>query len=70
VLEPAPGQWSVEGLARLVERRAPDFPDRADEWHYYVVFLREQADLDGVLPPSFDALVTEVFADLIERPPA
>jgi hypothetical protein len=40
-------------LERLVEARAADFPDRAEEWSSYLYFLREHAAVDGSVPASF-----------------
>jgi capsular polysaccharide biosynthesis protein len=62
----APGEWNLNMLERLVSERARDFPDRADEWGYYLVYLRDYVGIDGRLPHTFDALVAEVFADLLE----
>lgn len=58
--------YTLDDLARLVEARRDEFPDRIDEWHAYLFFLREHADVDGRLPWSFDSLVGEVFADLLQ----
>ena len=54
-------------LAQLVTRFSGDFPDRAEEWTYYVLYLREYATADGRLPESFNLLVHDVFGDLLER---
>jgi capsular polysaccharide biosynthesis protein len=56
---------NVLALDRLVEQRAPEFPDRAEEWRYYVVYLRDFAGPDGSLPASLAGLVADVFADLL-----
>jgi capsular polysaccharide biosynthesis protein len=58
---------NVLALDRLVEARANDFPGRADEWRYYVTYLRDFAAPDGALPPSLAGLVADVFADLLPR---
>jgi capsular polysaccharide biosynthesis protein len=58
---------NVLALDRLVENRAADFPDRADEWRYYVTYLRDFADRDGTLPDSLAGLVADVFAELLPR---
>jgi hypothetical protein len=57
----------VLALERLVEQRAAEFPDRAEEWRYYVVYLRDFAGPDGSLPDSLAGLVADVFADLLPR---
>jgi hypothetical protein len=43
--------------------RGDAFPDRVEEWRYYIVFLSEHADDGGALPASFDYLVEDTFAD-------
>jgi hypothetical protein len=40
-------------------------PAREQEWGYLVVYLREFATPDGVLPAEFDELVRESFGDLL-----
>ena len=62
---PRPGNWTVDLLERLVAERGDAFPDKVEEWRYYVVFLGEQAGPDGALPPSFDYLIEETFAELL-----
>jgi hypothetical protein len=57
--------WNVHTLERLVADRGDDFPDRVEEWRAYLFFLREHASSEGVLPPSFDALVDETFRELL-----
>jgi capsular polysaccharide biosynthesis protein len=58
---------NVLALDRLVEARASDFPARADEWRYYVTYLRDFAEADGGLPPELSTLVADVFAELLPR---
>jgi capsular polysaccharide biosynthesis protein len=58
---------NVLALERLVEQRAAEFPDRAEEWRYYVVYLRDFAGPDGSLPDSLASLIADVFADLLPR---
>jgi hypothetical protein len=64
LLGPA-GAWNVVALERLVAERGPEFPERIEEWQAYLFFLREHASMEGVLPPSFDALVDESFHELL-----
>jgi hypothetical protein len=54
-------------LTSLVEAVAPEFPERADEWRIYLTYLADYADSEGTLPRSFDALVWDVFGDLLDR---
>ena len=65
---PAEGRWNLEELAALVERRADEFPDRADEWRAYIVYLRDFVGPDSLLPTSFAGLIDDVFGMLIEEP--
>jgi capsular polysaccharide biosynthesis protein len=58
---------NVRVLEQLVETRGPEFPDRVDEWRYYVVYLGDFAAPDGALPESLAGLVDDVFADLLAR---
>jgi capsular polysaccharide biosynthesis protein len=66
---PLPGnpRRNVRVLEQLVENRGPEFPDRVDEWRYYVVYLHDFAAPDGTLPESLAGLVDDVFADLLGR---
>jgi len=60
-----PGAWRIEELERLVSDRGPQYPEKIEEWRYYVHFLREQAAPDGTLPASFDYLIDETFAEIL-----
>jgi capsular polysaccharide biosynthesis protein len=60
-----PGRWNLNELARIVEERGPDFPDRQDEWQSYLFFLRNYAEPDGTVPASFDWLIEETFAGIV-----
>ena len=55
----------MQALERLVSERGDEFPDRVEEWRYYIHFLREHAGPEGQLPPTFDALIDETFAELL-----
>jgi DNA repair exonuclease SbcCD ATPase subunit len=66
---PASG-WNLNRIERLVEVHADDNPGRADEWRYYLLYLREFAEIGGALPRSFDWLVWEAFGDLLSLAPA
>jgi hypothetical protein len=61
-----PGMWDLETLERLVDHSGDRHADRIDEWRYYLLYLRGHASPDGRLPASFDWLVAEVFAELLE----
>lgn len=66
-LHAAGGVWNVRALEELVAEHAAEFPERVEEWSFYLESLRDFAAPGGSLPPSFDALVDEVFADLLDR---
>jgi hypothetical protein len=57
--------WSLDTLDELVQAHGAAFPERLEEWRYYLVYLRDFAGIDRVLPPEFTGLVLEVFGDLI-----
>jgi hypothetical protein len=61
------GRWSVDELEDLVRQHPSADARQQEEWMTYLFFLREHAAADGTLPPSFDTLVNEVFADLSGR---
>jgi hypothetical protein len=62
----APPQRNLATLQSLVAEHRDAFPDRADEWDAYLHHLRGYADAAGVLPETFEPLVMETFADLLE----
>lgn len=57
----------LDTLERLVDLHAAEYPERADEWRWTLLSLRDYASADGVLPPEFTGLVEDVFAPLLER---
>jgi hypothetical protein len=61
----ANGTFNVNDLERLVEAGRAANLDRADEWDAYLVQLEQHADAYGNLPPQFDGLVLDVFAELL-----
>jgi hypothetical protein len=60
-----PGRWNLNELARVVEERGPEFPERQEEWQSYLFFLRSYAAPDGTVPASFDWLIEEQFAGIV-----
>jgi hypothetical protein len=64
------GGWNLNRIERLVEQQADAHPTRVQEWRYYLLYLREFAEIGGALPRSFDWLVWEAFGDLLQRAPA
>lgn len=61
------GIVTLDELERLVSTHAGEFPDRAEEWSYYLVYLRGYADTQGRLPSSFDWLIEDTFGELLAR---
>lgn len=57
--------FNLDALEHTLDVRAAEFPERADEWRAYVVFLREFVQADGELPATFNSLVREVFRELL-----
>jgi hypothetical protein len=65
ILDPEPPRrWNVRELER-VARRHDD-----DELEYLLVYLREFADADGLLPLDFDPLVRDSFGAAMPAPVA
>jgi hypothetical protein len=74
VIEREPARLQIPGtligltlpeLERLVRANGERFPEAVDEWEAYLFYLRDYADADGRLPPTFDALIEEAFAPLV-----
>jgi hypothetical protein len=60
-----PQEWNVWELERLARARSGDDPLRDEEWSYLLVYLRDFASPDGLLPVDFDPLVRESFGELV-----
>jgi hypothetical protein len=54
-------EWNIWDLDRVMRDHASD----NEELAYLLVYLREFANADGLLPPEFDPLVRESFGDLL-----
>jgi O-antigen ligase len=59
------GEFTLDRLERLVEAHASRFPDREDDWAFTLLYLRDYADYDGRLPRQFDAMIWDVFGELL-----
>ena len=59
------GTPSLVGLERLVAECADATAEQREAWEIYLLSLRDVADVDGHLPASVDALVWEVFGELL-----
>jgi capsular polysaccharide biosynthesis protein len=64
---PRLGEWTVGDVERLLAEQGDAFPDRREELGFYVDSIRDVAGADGRLPAGVEAIVEEVFADLIAR---
>lgn len=60
------GTPSLEELDQLVREHGDRFPERADEWSFTLLYLRDYAQVDGTLPVQFHDLVDDVFGDLLD----
>jgi hypothetical protein len=63
-----PQEWNLWDLERLVRDNAGRDALVDEERNYLLMYLRDFANADGVLPVDFDALVRESFGDLVRAP--
>lgn len=61
----APRRWSLWDLERLSREQSGGDPVRDEERTFLLMYLREFADADGMLPIDFDGLVRDSFGDLV-----
>ncbi len=59
-------RWNLFDLQRRLAEADSARVDSYEECHSTLVALREFADYDGNLPETFDALIDEVFAELLD----
>ena len=60
-----PREWNLWDLERMARDHASGDVARDEERSYLLMYLREFAGSDGVLPSDFDALVRDAFGDLL-----
>ena len=60
-----PRQWNLWDLERLTRENAGPDPLQDEERQYLLMYLREFADADGLLPIDFDGLVRDSFGELV-----
>jgi hypothetical protein len=60
-----PQEWNLWDLERLTREHSGGDAFRNEERAYLLVYLREFANPDGVLPVDFDGLVRESFGELV-----
>jgi hypothetical protein len=61
----APREWNLWELERLVREHPTGDPLVDEERAFLLVYLRDFASANGVLPVDFDGLVRESFGDLL-----
>jgi capsular polysaccharide biosynthesis protein len=61
----AAGTYSLTDLEELVANHGAEHPEKIEEWHSYLFFLRDYTASDGRIPASFDGLITETFSELL-----
>jgi hypothetical protein len=61
-----PQQWNLWELERIARASSGSDAARDEERSFLLMYLREFADADGVLPTSFDAIVRESFGDVLD----
>jgi hypothetical protein len=60
-----PREWNLWELERAARDHATDDVVRNEERSYLLMYLREFAGPDGVLPLDFDGLVRDAFGDVL-----
>src|SRR5712691_2332544 len=68
VAPPGPQTWNLWELERLAREQAGGDVARGEELSYLLIYLREFANAEGVLPSDFDELIRESFGDLLAAP--
>ena len=58
---------TLDELEGLVAAAAHTDPERAEEWRWYLFYLRGFAHADGTLDDGFRLLIETAFAPLVER---
>jgi hypothetical protein len=61
-----PREWNLWELERAARDHATDDVVRNEERSYLLMYLREFAGPDGVLPTDFDGLVRDAFGDVLD----
>ena len=60
-----PREWNLWELERVTRETAGADTARDEERSFLLMYLREFADPDGMLPLTFDPLVRETFGDIL-----
>ena len=61
-----PQRWNIWELERVAREQSGADAIRDEERSFLLMYLREFADADGVLPTSFDGVVREAFGDALD----
>jgi hypothetical protein len=61
-----PQQWNLWELERIAQAQGGADPARDEERSLLLMYLRDFAAADGVLPTSFDRIVRESFGDVLD----
>jgi hypothetical protein len=61
-----PQRWNIWELERIAREQGGADAARDEERSFILMYLREFADADGVLPTSFDGIVRESFGDVLD----
>ncbi|HEV7133757.1 MAG TPA: hypothetical protein VGN27_08535 [Gaiellaceae bacterium] len=61
----SPRQWNLWDLERLTRESSGPDPVADEERQFLLLYLREFADSDGLLPIDFDGLVRDSFGELV-----
>ena len=64
---PRLGEWTIADVERLLAQEGPRFPERVDELGWYLDSFRGVVGSDGRLPGGVEAIVEDVFGDLLAR---
>jgi hypothetical protein len=61
----SPREWNLWDLERLTREHAGEDEARDQERSFLLMYLRDFAGPDGLLPIDFDGLVRDSFGDLV-----
>jgi hypothetical protein len=61
-----PREWNLWELERLARDHAGDDVARDEERSFLLMYLREFANSEGMLPADFDGVVRESFGDVLD----
>jgi hypothetical protein len=64
-IQSEPREWNLWELERVAREAAGADTARDEERSFLLMYLREFADPDGMLPVDFDPLVRETFGDVL-----